>query len=275
MLLRVIRKLSLSDQVFEQLSREIVSGRCKPDTQLPPERTLVETFRVNRHVVREALKRLEQIGLVNISQGGGTTVLDFRRHAGLDLLALMAEYAEADEKSLKNWLAIHEMRAVIAADSARLCALRADQALKQKIVEQAGKMAEVADGPELFTLELRFWELVIEGAQNIAYQLAFNSLVKAVLASAVMDLATQWSIHEIKQGGYRVPIAMAIALGDARTAEQKTREAMSMVFEVLNQRTLEAGRAARTLSSVKREPVRAAGLAARKRRAISAKARRA
>jgi GntR family transcriptional regulator, transcriptional repressor for pyruvate dehydrogenase complex len=233
MLLRVVRKLSLSDQVFEQLAREIVSGRCKPGTQLPPERSLVQSLKVNRHVVREALKRLEQLGLIKIAQGGGTTVLDFRHHAGLDLLALMAETAQASEKSMTYWLAVHEMRAVIGADTARLCALRGSKEIKKTIVDVASKMAEIADGTELFALELRFWELVVEGAGNIVYQLAFNSLIKGVLAPAVADLAREWSVYEVKQSAYRVPIATAIAMGDARGAESKTREAMNLVFVFL------------------------------------------
>jgi GntR family transcriptional repressor for pyruvate dehydrogenase complex len=90
MVLRAVQNLSLPDQVFDQIASEIINGRYNVDDNLPAERKLVETFGVNRHVVREALKRLEQLGLIRISQGGGTKVLDFRRHAGLDVLTLMA-----------------------------------------------------------------------------------------------------------------------------------------------------------------------------------------
>ena len=41
---------------------------------------------MSRPAVREALKRLSAVGLVEVRQGDSTTVRDFRRHAGLDLL---------------------------------------------------------------------------------------------------------------------------------------------------------------------------------------------
>jgi len=182
MALRVIHSRSLADQVFEQLASEILSGRCAVGSNLPAERKLVEAFEVNRHVVREALKRLEQVGLIKISQGGGTKVADFTRHAGLDLLALMADYANTGADTLTYWLAVHEMRLANAADVARLCALRATPELKQEILSIARQMSESRDRAELFALELRFWDRMLEGAQNIAYRLAYNSLIKGVLA---------------------------------------------------------------------------------------------
>ena len=232
----VVRNQSLADQVFEQLAREILLGHFAPGTQIPPERTLVATFKVNRHVVREALKRLEQIGLVRVAQGDGTIALDFKKTAGLDLLALMAEYAQADDAAMAHWLSVHEMRRAIASDAVRLCALRASKETKAEILSTARKMAEVADGPELFMLEFRFWELVIEGSGNLAYRLAYNSLVRAVLAPATAELAQTWSIHEIKEAGYRLPIASAIVAGDSVSAEAKTRESLGLVLTHLANR---------------------------------------
>src|SRR5664279_191603 len=125
MALRAVTNASLPDKVFAQLAGEIVSGRYRPGTTLPSERTLSSVFTVNRHVVREALGRLEQLGLVRVVQGGGTTVLDYRLTAGLDLLAVLAEHADAGEGMLAPLGAALEMRAGIGIDVARLCARRA------------------------------------------------------------------------------------------------------------------------------------------------------
>jgi GntR family transcriptional repressor for pyruvate dehydrogenase complex len=234
MTLRAIESQSLADQVFEQLVEEIMAGRYQPASNLPSERKLVEIFKVNRHVVREALKRLEQIGLVKVSQGGGTRVDDFQRTAGLDLLALMAAHAHVREDATKYWLAVHEMRAAIAADAARLCSLRAGPEIKKDILKIARSMSDLGEGPEVFALELRFWDRVLEGAGNIAYRLALNSLLKAVFAPEIRDLAREWSIHEVKESGYRIPIATAIAAGDAGAAESRTRESLRGVVDVLD-----------------------------------------
>jgi GntR family transcriptional repressor for pyruvate dehydrogenase complex len=234
MALSVVRNLSLADQVFQQLASAIVSSLYQPGAYLPAERKLVETFKVNRHVVREALKRLEQIGLVKITQGGGTQVLDFTRHAGLDLLALMADFSNAREEAMGVWLAVHEMRAVVASDAARLCTLRATPELKQEILAIAHKMRDLGDGPEVYQLEVEFWDRVIDGAGNIAYRLAFNSMLKGTFAPEVNDLARVWAVFEVKQSGYRVPIAEAIATDQAEQAELKARESMRAVTEALS-----------------------------------------
>src|ERR1700678_1654276 len=86
--LRAVGDRSLGDQVFDQLAMEIMSERYAAGAALPPERTLAEVFRVNRHVVREALKRLEQLGLVTTSRAGRTEVADVKRTAGLEVLAM-------------------------------------------------------------------------------------------------------------------------------------------------------------------------------------------
>jgi DNA-binding FadR family transcriptional regulator len=222
--LRAIQNRSLADQVFEQLASEIMAERYVPGSSLPAERTLAEVFGVNRHVVREGLKRIEQIGLVKISQGGGTQVLDFKRHAGLDLLALMAEHARGGRDVATVWLAVLEMRAAIAADVARLCALRAPKSLKRQLMDLADEMPKAATSQQLYRLEVQFWERAVEGADNLAYQLAFNSLIKG--SYAMGHLAEEWSASELRNGGYRTAIARAIVSGDAANAEAETREAM-------------------------------------------------
>ncbi|MGO9837317.1 MAG: FadR/GntR family transcriptional regulator [Polyangiaceae bacterium] len=224
MSLRAVENQSLADKIFEQLGAEIVTGRYAPGASLPAERALSEIFRVNRHVVREALKRLEQVGLVAIAQGGSTKVLDYLRHAGLDLLGILSEHARGGEDVAHYWLSILEMRAAVATDVARLCALRGSQAVKDDLRAIARQMSVAADDDVLFALEVRFWERMLDGANNVAYRLAFNSMVKSV---GVMGRAAQlWSVNEVRNSGYRVATAAAIARGNAPQAEAVTRKAM-------------------------------------------------
>ena len=93
--------------------------------------------RASRHAVREALKRLQQAGLVSISQGGATRVRDWRHHGGLELL-LEGELPEA----LHAPRAAMEMRACIGADAARRCA-RAGRTsrCKAQIIARAEQLA--------------------------------------------------------------------------------------------------------------------------------------
>jgi DNA-binding FadR family transcriptional regulator len=223
MTLRAVAKRSLADQVFEQLADGILSGRYGVGSSLPPERQLAQTFGVNRHVVREGLQRLEQLGMIAISRASGARVLDVTRAAGLELLAMMAEYARDGVDVARHWRAALEMRATIAADVARLCALRGDAAVKEDLLALAAEMDQTSDTQALFALEVRFWTRILDGAGNLAYRLAFNSLMKGV--SALGSVGQHWSVEEVRRSGGRTPLARTIASGDALKAEADTRKA--------------------------------------------------
>lgn len=225
MALHPVQKRSLPDRVFEQLTAEIVSGRYPPGATIAPERELSETLGVNRHVVREAIKRLEQIGLVKVAQGGRTRVLDFRESAGLDLLAVVAEHAEPVRELLPLLAATLEMRAGIGADVARLCAQRACSEVRAELVEISERLAEVGEGEELLALDQRFWQRALDGAGNLAYQLAFNSLTRAVHARR--EIGIPWLARELSRSGHRRPIAAAIAAADEQAAANAAREALT------------------------------------------------
>ena len=223
MALRAVQERSLGDQVFDQLAAEILSERYLPGAPLPAERTLAEIFRVNRHVVREALKRLEQLGLIGTSRSGGAEVSDFKRSAGLEVLAMMAEHAHGGEQVNKYLLSVLEMRALIGADVVRLCALRASREVRDALVQIAASMRTAASDEALFDLEVSFWERLLEGADNIAYRLAFNSLLKG--AYAMGPLAVQWSLSEIRDSDFRGPLAGRHRCGRSRRGRRDDAEA--------------------------------------------------
>ena len=78
----------LHEAVAEQLRDAILDGRFPAGHKLPPERELAAEFRVNRTSVREAIKVLEGLGLVQVRQGDGVTVRPLVE-ASLDLLGPM------------------------------------------------------------------------------------------------------------------------------------------------------------------------------------------
>jgi GntR family transcriptional repressor for pyruvate dehydrogenase complex len=222
--LQAVKPASLADQVFAQLLGEVLHGAYLPGSKLPAERKLSEVFEVNRHVVREALKRLEQVGVLRISQGGSTEVLNFRKTAGLDLLGLMAEYPQGQAQKLKNWRANLEMRAAIATDAARLCAERRSQALASELLALTEQMQATENDAALFALEVRYWDTLLEGADNMAYQLAFNSMMKSLRSMPAQALS--FSMREVRASRCHQALSEAIARRDADAAEQDTRTLM-------------------------------------------------
>jgi DNA-binding FadR family transcriptional regulator len=213
--LSVIDRQSLPDRVFEQLTAEVVSGGYPVGSAIPSERELSELLGVNRHVVREAVKRLEQVGLVRGMQGGRTTVLDYRLTAGLDVLALLAEHARELEPLLPLLVAALEMRAGIGADLARLCAERAAPELRAELPAMAEHIRVTGSGEELLALDEAFWRVILDGAGNLAYQLAR------------VEISLPWLEEELRRSQHRGQIAEAIAAGDPQAAELAARQALT------------------------------------------------
>jgi DNA-binding FadR family transcriptional regulator len=170
--------------------------------------------------VREALKRLQQAGLVSISQGGATRVRDWRHHGGLELLLDVAAEGDAPE-ALHAPRAAMEMRACIGADAARRCAERGSAALHAQLRARAEQLVAVDDLAARNAHYEVLWDLIVDGADNIAYRLALTTLVaRQRIASVKADAVAS----ELRDAAAIRALAGAIAGGDADTAHAVARD---------------------------------------------------
>lgn len=220
-MLEPVARQSLSDAVFAQLRDRIVSGALAPGSALPAERILCKELGVARGAVREALRRLEQARLISVRHGGTSHVLDFRTSAGMDLL-LDLGLTRAGEVDTRVMRGIVEMRSALAPDVARLAARRRAAAVPDALREIVTRMKEASgDLLQLQRLSQEFWTQLVSASDNLAYQLAFNTLreiyerswelLRPVLADELTDLKS-----------YRA-LVRAIERGDASAAEKTAR----------------------------------------------------
>src|SRR4051812_49875341 len=72
----------IASRVFGHLVEDVLSGRYEPGEKLPTQRALAEELDVNMASVREAVKRLEQLGLVEVRQGDAMRGTDWRASGG-------------------------------------------------------------------------------------------------------------------------------------------------------------------------------------------------
>jgi DNA-binding FadR family transcriptional regulator len=210
----------VSGQIHARLRADILGGRYAAGDALPSERRLSEDLETSRHAVREALKRLQQSGLVSISQGGATRVRDWRRHGGLELLLDVAAEGDAPE-ALHVPRAAMEMRACIGADAARRCAERASAALRAQLRARAEQLVAVEDLAARNAHYEVLWDLIVEGADNIAYRLALTTLVARQRIASVKADAVAGELDDTE--AIRA-LAGAIADGAAGIAHARARD---------------------------------------------------
>ena len=113
-----IRQKKISDQVLDQIRDMIQSGKLSPDEKLMPERDLAQLLKVSRSSVREALLKLEILGLIELRHGEGTFI---RSVAEEELNPVFETFL----KNRDSILDLMEMRSVLEAWSARTAAARA------------------------------------------------------------------------------------------------------------------------------------------------------
>jgi len=121
----------------------IVRGAHPPGTPLPAEPALCETFSVSRTVIREAVKILQEKGLVQVRQGSGTIVTSPTMWDMLDELVLAATIAEDESLEILDDLVV--TRRVLESDMANLAARLADQDTVDRLRALVDRMDELVD----------------------------------------------------------------------------------------------------------------------------------
>jgi len=91
--------------VVEQIQEAILEGRLKPGVRLPPERRLQETFQASRGTLREALRVLEQKGLISIRTGakGGAVVNALSTEQVSESLDLLVRFQRVSLRDLAEF----------------------------------------------------------------------------------------------------------------------------------------------------------------------------
>ena len=139
---RPITHSRLHEEIVTIIQKQIMNGTIIPGTKLPPEREMAETFNVNRTTLREALRKLENLELLEIRHGDGVYAKNFLESGNLDLIKAAVSMDE-DNVTLFNVL---EARRFVVPGMAYLAAQRRTTAdldeLEQVIFHQDLTMLE-------------------------------------------------------------------------------------------------------------------------------------
>jgi GntR family transcriptional repressor for pyruvate dehydrogenase complex len=179
MQLEPVREPSRVDRVFEQLRSQILSGAIPAGSRLPTERELADALRVNRQVVREALKRLEFLELVEVRHGQGAFVQELSASSALQVIeALLRDPAIVTRDLLEQLLVFrrHVTRSVIELAATN----RTEEQLARARTLIDEEAAEGSDPKRALEIDLRWNALLGEATGNLMYQLVTNLFTKLV-----------------------------------------------------------------------------------------------
>lgn len=113
-----IKNTKVYEQVIEQIKNMIIDGTLKKGDKLPSERELVEHLQVSRTSIREALRALQIIGLVECRQGEGNYIRESFENSLFEPLSMMFMLQKSSS------LEIMEIRKIIEVETTALASQR-------------------------------------------------------------------------------------------------------------------------------------------------------
>jgi GntR family transcriptional repressor for pyruvate dehydrogenase complex len=227
-MLKPVEKQRVAEEIAEQLRSLILGGQYPPGSKLPPERELSKRLRVNRASLREALKKLEHLGLVRIRQGDGTRVQNFMETGGIELVQHLLPLAGGKPELIRDLL---EFRRIFGREIARLAAARSTHADGLgKLRELADRADRVSGALELFEIDFDFYVAVAQLSGNQVMLLLINT-VRDGVRSFMPLLANLAAPGEIVRKHHRELIA-AVEKGDVAGAGRVADEYLRMGAEL-------------------------------------------
>jgi DNA-binding FadR family transcriptional regulator len=208
----------LSDQVVAQLRQAIVHEEYEPGSRLPTMEALSESLGVSRSVVRDALRTLSSLGLVEVRHGHGIFVAVPQSDILATAMSLRMQRSE---------LTVGEVLAARVALESTLAAEVARVADRQRLRPMRGHLQRFEDGvrsedwPTAHQEHLQFHLSVIKALQLPALELLIEPLQELIIGSSIPpdpESGEQWGI------GSHDPIVEALEAGDPEAARTAVRD---------------------------------------------------
>lgn len=178
---------------MEQIKQLIIQGKLSPGDRLPSERELAAELGISRHSLREALKTLAVLGIVEIKANSGTFI-----SAGAERSLALYNFSLLSRQG--SHLSLLETRKALEVEIARLAARRATPAdldlLKQAVEEFEAAVRDRVDsaGPDL-----AFHRALAKATQNMIFLLIIDSLPTFVIRVPELEISSMTFHRQIYQ----------------------------------------------------------------------------
>ena len=153
------------EEIVTTIQNQILKGTITPGAKLPTEREMAETFKVNRTTLREAMRKLENLELLEIRHGDGIYARNFLESSNMALIK--AAFAMGEIK--KTILDLLELRRVVMPEMAALAAQR-------RTAADLTEFEQVISHQDLTMLErdIKVLQLIARYTHNFVYTIMLN-----------------------------------------------------------------------------------------------------
>ncbi|MDK2902913.1 MAG: GntR family transcriptional regulator, transcriptional repressor for pyruvate dehydrogenase complex [Clostridiales bacterium] len=218
-----IKKANVSEQVYEQLKRQLLSGEWKQGDKIPSENELAKAFNVSRVTVRHAMRKLTALGLIETRVGEGSFVKEVKPGVYMNAIIPLAYLGE------NSTLEVLEFRYVIESESVGLAAERATQEDIAELKEILKDMEDVKEDTKLFAeADLRFHFKIAQITRNsliIETYNILNDILETAMTDIVKRLGFKLGIY------YHTKLVEAIERHDSEQAKKIMKEHVNKTIE--------------------------------------------
>lgn len=226
-----IAKTRLSDQVAQELQNMIADETYKVGQKLPVENELAQMFSVSRVTVREAVRKLSVMGILDVRQGGGTFVKCLTPESFMTpVLPMLA----LDKKNLND---IFEVRILIECKSAELAAQNITDAQLEKLKRLLDKMDACALQEDLDTYnqyDTKFHHLAQHRAFPTDAALSFDRSLDTTLPESDTALAVRYISDHLAEDLTADAVGSSIRMSGKQANELFKREYGCTVAQFIN-----------------------------------------
>jgi GntR family transcriptional regulator, transcriptional repressor for pyruvate dehydrogenase complex len=234
MALKPITKTRLSEAAIEQIKELIISNNMEPGSKLPSERDLVNAFGISRTSIREALRMLEIMGLVEVKPGKGIYVKGLTGDLFMPLSSLLSTHRETLHHHF-------EARLVLEPEAAAMAAKRASKTDIKRLKKVMATFQENIDKNNLVAFiraDIQFHRLIANATSNRTIEILMNTITRHDFDGWRMTLRTKG--RPLKTVAEHNKIFKAIAEGDGKKARSAMRSHLKAAIKNLQEAGFES-----------------------------------
>ncbi|UUR87197.1 FadR family transcriptional regulator [Clostridium perfringens] len=153
--------MKVYEQVVDQIKEMVRVGQIKKGDKLPTERVMAEELQVSRTSIREAMRALEVVGLIESRQGAGNYIREEFDDVLLEPLSIVFMLQNGTNKD------IFELREVLELSTIFLSVMRISDEELKKLGELVERFKTSRDEEENVKIDSEFHSIIVKGANNV------------------------------------------------------------------------------------------------------------